>query len=151
VKKSTLIALCGVLALSLAVIVGLAVWKTEAQRIQEIEEQAVAGDPAAQLRMGQLYWHGNVRGGLEPNPKKAEQWLQMAAGQGHQPAQHVLGAFYQSAGDDVGAYAWLSLATMDPNDVAAQLRDASAARLNAAQLAEAKNLMEEVRGTINEK
>ena len=68
--------------------------------------------------------------------------------QGHQPAQHVLGVFYQSAGDDVGAYAWLSIAASATNGNTAQLRDVSAGSMNSAELAEARKLIKEVRGKL---
>ena len=147
-KKSTVIALGAVLALSLVTVISFLLWKTEVQRIEQITELVQQGDAQAQLRLGQLYWHGNDRAGLQPNDELAEQWLQAAAVQGHQPAQHVLGVFYQSAGDDVGAYAWLSIAASATNGNTAQMRDAAAERMDAAQLAEARQLIEEVRGKL---
>ena len=147
-KKHTVIALCVLLALSLVAVISFVVWQTEAERVDEITERAEAGEAAAQLRLGQLYWQGNDHAGLEPNNELAEQWLQTAAVQGHQPAQHALGVFYQNIGDDVGAYAWLSIAASATNGNTAQLRDVSAGRMNAAELAEARKLIVEVRGRL---
>ena len=147
-KKSTTIALGVVLALSLVAVISFVFWQTEAERVEEITERAEAGEAAAQLRLGQLYINGNERAGLEPDDELAEQWLQAAAVQGHQPAQHVLGIFYQSAGDDVGAYAWLTIAASATNGFTAQLRDAAAKRMDAKQHAEARKLIEEVRGKL---
>ncbi len=147
-KKHTVIALCVLLALSLVAVISFVVWQTEAERVDEITARAEAGEVAAQLRLGQLYWQGNDNAGLEPNNELAEQWLQAAAVQGHQPAQHALGVFYQNIGDDVGAYAWLSIAASATNGNTAQLRDVSAGRMNAAELAEARKLIKEVRGRM---
>lgn len=147
-KKHTVIALCVLLTLSLVAVISFVVWQTEAERVDEITERAEAGEAAAQLRLGQLYWQGNDHAGLEPNNELAEQWLQTAAVQGHQPAQHALGVFYQNIGDDVGAYAWLSIAASATNGNTAQLRDVSARRMNAAELAEARKLIKEVRGRM---
>jgi TPR repeat protein len=148
VKKHTVIALCVLLALSLVAVISFVVWQTEAERVDEITARAEAGEVAAQLRLGQLYWQGNDNAGLEPNNELAEQWLQAAAVQGHQPAQHALGVFYQNIGDHVGAYAWLSIAASATNGNTAQLRDVSAGRMNAAELAEARKLIKEVRGRM---
>ena len=136
------------LALSLVAVISFVFWQTEAERVEEITERAEAGEAAAQLRLGQLYINGNERAGLEPDDELAEQWLQAAAVQGHQPAQHVLGIFYQSAGDDVGAYAWLSIAASPTNDLAAQFRDAAAKRMTEAQLAEARQLIVQLQSEI---
>jgi len=137
-----------VLALSLVAVISLVFWQTEAERVEEITARAEAGEAAAQLRLGQLYWQGNDHAGLEPDAEQAEQWLQAAAVQGHQPAQHALGVFYQNNGDDVGAYAWLSIAASATNGNTAQLRDVSAKRMDAKQHAEARKLIEEVRGKL---
>ena len=147
-KKSTVIALGAVLVLSLVAVISFVVRQTEAERVEEITARAEAGEVAAQLRLGQLYWQGNDHTGLEPDNELAEQWLQAAAVQGHQPAQHALGVFYQNIGDDVGAYAWLSIAASATNGNTAQLRDVSAGRMNAVELAEARKLIVEVRGRL---
>lgn len=136
------------LSLSLLATVIFILRQTEAEQVEEITERAEAGEAAAQLQLGQLYWQGNDHAGLEPNSELAEQWLQTAAVQGHQPAQHALGVFYQSAGDDVGAYAWLTIAASATNGFTAQLRDAAAKRMDAKQHAEARKLIKEVRGKL---
>ena len=136
------------LVISLVAVLSFVVRQTEAERVDEITARAEAGEVAAQLRLGQLYWQGNDHTGLEPNNELAEQWLQAAAVQGHQPAQHALGVFYQNNGDDVGAYAWLSIAASATNGNTAQLRDVSAKRMDAKQHAEARKLIEEVRGKL---
>ena len=147
-KRSTVIALATVLSLSLLATVIFVLWQTEAEEVEEIIERAEAGEAAAQQELGQLYWHGKERAGLEPNLELAEQWLQRAAEQGNQPAQNALGRFYLAGGDNVGAYAWLSIAASPTNGNTAQLCDAIEDKLSQAQLTEARKLIEEVRGKL---
>lgn len=147
-KKSTLIAIGAVVAISLAALITLALWKTEAAKVEEIANRAEAGDAEAQLRLGNLLWNGNDQAGLEPNAEAAEQWLLLSAEQGHWPAQHALAMFYQSAGDHVGAYAWFTIADTGTNQLTSQLRKNAAGQLTATQLAEAKKLVEEVKGKM---
>ena len=147
-KKAVFLVLGIVVILSLGISGYLLISKSEAERIEEIWQEAQAGDAVAQYRLGQAYMHGNSEAGLEPDAEQAEQWLQKAAVQKHKAAQYALGMFYQSAGDDVGAFAWLSIAASPTNDLAAQLRDAAAKRMTAAQLAEARKLLGQLKGEI---
>ena len=147
-QKAVVIALAFVVAVLLGISGYLLIHKSEAERIANIEKKAQAGDAVAQFQLGQVYIHGNPETGVEPDAEQAEQWLQKAATQKHQPAQYALGVFYQSAGDDVGAFAWLSIAASPTNDLAAQLRDAAAKRMTAAQLAEARKLLGQLKGEI---
>ena len=147
-KKGVVVVLTFLVVVSLGISGYLLIHKSEAERIADIEKKAQAGDAEAQFQLGQVYIHGNPDAGVEPDAEQAEQWLQKSATQKYRPAQHVLGVFYQSAGDDVGAYAWLSIAASPTNDLAAQLRDAAAKRMTAAQLAEARKLFGQLKGEI---
>ena len=140
-KKVVVIVLSFVVAVSLAISVYLLIKKSEGQRVAQIGKSALAGDANAQFQLGQLYIHGNMEAGVEPDGEQAEHWLQKAAEQKHHSAQYALGRFYQSAGDDVGAYAWLSIAASGTNDLAAQLRTSSAKRMTEDQLAEARQMI----------
>ena len=147
-QKAVVIALAFVVAVLLGISGYLLIHKSEAERIANIEKKAQAGDAVAQFQLGQVYIHGNPEAGVEPDAEQAEQWLQKAAAQKHQPAQYALGVFYQSAGDDVGAYAWLSIAASRTNDLTAQFRDAVAKRMTGAQLAEARQLIVQLQREI---
>ena len=147
-QKAVVIVLTFVVVVSLGISGYLLIHKSEAERVAEIGREAMAGDAEAQFRLGQVYIHGNPDARVEPDAEQAERWLQKSATQKHRPAQYALGVFYQSAGDDVGAYAWLSIAASPTNDLAAQLRDAAAKRMTAAQLAEARKLLGQLKGEI---
>jgi|ETNmetMinimDraft_3_1059899.scaffolds.fasta_scaffold203477_2 TPR repeat protein len=147
-KKPVFLVLGIVVILSLGISGYLLISKSEAERIEEIWREAQTGDAAAQYSLGQAYIQGNSDAGLEPDSGEAEQWLQKAAVQRHSDAQYALGVFYQSAGDDVGAYAWLSIAASGTNGLASQLREASAKRMTGAQLAEARQMIGQLKGEI---
>ena len=147
-KKAVFLVLGIVVILSLGISGYLLISKSEAERIEKIWQEAQAGDAVAQYRLGQAYMLGNSEAGLEPDAAQAEQWLQKAAVQRHKDAQYALGVFYQLHGDEVGAFAWLSIAASPTNDLAAQLRDAAAKRMPAAQLAEARKLLGQLKGEI---
>ena len=147
-QKAVVIVLTFVVVASLGISGYFLIHKSEAERIAGIEKKAQAGDAEAQFQLGQVYIHGNPEAGVETDAEQAEQWLQKAAAQRHRPAQYVLGVFYQSAGDDVGAYAWLSIAASPTNDLAAQFRDAAAKRMTEAQLAEARQLIVQLQSEI---
>ena len=48
----------------------------------------------------------------------------------------------------MGAYVWLSIVASRTNDLAAQLRDATADQMTEAQLAEARQMIGELQGEI---
>ena len=62
-----------------------------------MSKQANQGDPAAQYRLGRMYYFGD---GVPENREQAARWHAKAADQGHAEAQYVLGLLY-SAGDGV--------------------------------------------------
>lgn len=105
---------------------------------------AEGGDAQAQSLLGLLY-----RGvpGIPGDAAESVRWYQLAAEQGHAHAQYNLGLAYQSgqgiARDDIAAYMWLEVAARgipmgpDGTNAASQRRDALAAGMSAADIAEA--------------
>lgn len=82
---------------------------------------------------------------------KAVHWLRKAAEQGDANAQFELGAMYLKGlgviENEVQAYAWLSLASMQ-GDEAHGLRDDLRSQLTSEQLAEARDLARELAARI---
>ena len=105
---------------------------------------AEGGDATAQALLGLLY-----RGapGLPADAEQSARWYRAAADQGHTHAQYNLGLAYLSGSgvvqDDIAAYMWLDVAARgiplgpDGTNAASQRRDALAARMSAADIAEA--------------
>ena len=78
--------------------------------VRLLEPLARGGNPVAQLRLGQLYYHGH---GVRESDQIALQWFERAARQGLADAQFHAGNMY--------AYGLVSLpADADPNRLAAQ-------------------------------
>ena len=102
------------------------------------------GDAQAQSLLGLLY-----RGapGIPSDAAESARWYRRAAEQGHAHAQYNLGLAYQSGRgvprDDIAAYMWLDVAARgiptgpDGTNAASQRRDALAADMSAADIAEA--------------
>jgi len=102
------------------------------------------GDPTAQALLGLMY-----RGtpGIQADNAVSAGWYRRAAQQGHPHAQYNLGLAYQSGRgveqDDVAAHMWLDLAARgiptgpDGSNAASQRRDALAAQMSPAEVAEA--------------
>ena len=102
------------------------------------------GNAQAQSLLGLLY-----RGvpGIPGDAAESARWYRLAAEQGHAHAQYNLGLAYQSGQgvprDDVAAYMWLEVAARgipmgpDGTNAASQRRDALAAGMSAADIAEA--------------
>ena len=55
--------------------------------IKELMDKALAGDPDAQLFLGQRYQEGN---GIDQNIQEAMRWLKLSAEQGNVYAPHIL-------------------------------------------------------------
>ncbi|MET0274043.1 MAG: tetratricopeptide repeat protein, partial [Phenylobacterium sp.] len=101
--------------------------------------------PAAQLNLGLMYEEGQ---GVAPDLQQAAAWYRRAADHGEATAQYSLGLLYEAGRgvpqDNVQALKWLSLAA-DARDTGFQAesithRDAVAARMTAAQVADARAL-----------
>ncbi len=98
--------------------------------LYSIRMKASAGDPAAQFKLGVLYYHGQ---GMAQDDAKAVYWFQKASDQGYTSAQAVLGALYYHgtgvAKDDESAYFWLTLADGSGGKKTSELRTSAADRL----------------------
>ena len=105
---------------------------------------AETGDPTAQALLGLMY-RGNP--GMAADDATSADWYRRAAEQGHPHAQYNLGLAYLAGRgveqDDIAAYMWLDLAARgipispDGTNSASQRRDALAAGMSAADIAEA--------------
>lgn len=117
---------------------------------------AEAGDPTAQALLGLMY-----RGtpGIQADNAVSTGWYRRAAEQGHPHAQYNLGLAYQSGRgveqDNVAAHMWLDLAARaiptgpDGTNAASQRRDALAAQMTPAEIAEATRQAESWTATGN--
>jgi TPR repeat protein len=132
-----------VLLLALSVSAG-----QEAPRVS-LRERAEKGDPEAQFNLAKNYEAG--RGGLKKDYAEAERWYLRAADQGDPFAQASLAILFRFgkgvAQDYVEAYKWFYVAasrtTGSDQESILELRDSTAARMTAAQLAEASRLARE--------
>lgn len=94
---------------------------------KDLEKNAKAGDVAAQLATGNAYLNGD---GVKANPKKAAQWLNLAATAGNVEAKKSLCTFYSKeleklaiAGDADAQYA-IGCFYVDGNGVKADVKKA---------------------------
>jgi uncharacterized protein len=102
------------------------------------------GDALAQTTLGEMYARGGK--GVPQDYAQALVWFRKAADQGYAPAQDDLGWMYAEGEgvpqDYVLAYMWASLAASSATDamirdMSAKDRDAVAAKMTPAQIAEA--------------
>lgn len=108
-----------------------------------LEPLAEQGVPQAQYYLALMFDMGH---GVPKNFEKALKWYRSAAGAGLAPAQFSLAQLYETGDgveqDQIEALKWLELAAMHGTGgqrlEAAKQRDRLAARLTAAQIAEAK-------------
>ena len=102
------------------------------------------GDASAQLSLGLMYYNGQ---GTLQSYAEALTWFRKAADQGSAQAQINLGAIYANGQgvpqDYIHAHMWLSLAAAKSETRAVELRDIVAAKMTAAQIAEAQKLARE--------
>ncbi len=117
---------------------------------------AETGDATAQALLGLLY-----RGapGVPSDAVESARWYRAAAEQGHAHAQYNLGLAYLSGSgveqDDIAAYMWLDVAARgipkgpDGSNAASQRRDALAAGMTAADIAEATRRAESWMASAN--
>ena len=117
--------------------------------LSKLQSEARSGDAEAQTQLGQVYVHGNPDAGVEPDAIKAEEWLGKAARQGHQPAQHALGMFYQSSDNLVAAYAWYAIASSPTNGLTTQLRNQLGDRMTPKQKQEADALVRQLKNEFH--
>ncbi len=107
------------------------------------------GHAFAQANLGAMYANGD---GVPQDYAEAARWFRKAADQGHATAQYNLGVVYANGWGVrrtyVQAHMWFSLAAAqasrpDTRDTANGWRDAVAAKMTAAQIAEAERLARE--------
>jgi len=119
--------------------------------LKNLREQAEAGDPCAQFRLGVIYEEGR---GVAPSGRQAERWYRRAALQNDANAQLALGVIF-AIGDGVErdygqAYVWFDLAASQGHKDAEELRDLVARELGAtarkAALREARELQAKLAG-----
>ena len=150
------------LALLLATGTALPVWADDAADCSKAEPSiAVAacrrlGDQGlafAQFNLGVMYDNGQ---GVLQDYTEAVTWFRKAADQGHAPAQADLGVMYAHGQgvpqDYVQAHKWFNLAAArlpasdaEMRNLAVKERDAVAAKMTPAQIAEAERLAREWR------
>jgi TPR repeat protein len=99
------------------------------------------GHALAQLNLGNLYETGQ---GVSTNAAEAVQWYRKAAAQGLGDAEYALGTCYADGEgvpqDVVEAYKWTTLAAAHGNKNAEVFKAALSKKLNADQIAKAKQL-----------
>ena len=114
-----------------------------AAALAEFRPLAEAGDAQSRFDLGVLHQHG---WSTPRDTAAAIAWYERAARQGHVQPQHNLGVIYLYgqgvAQSDVQAFLWFSLAADAPLATAATNRDLIAARMSAAERAEADALVE---------
>jgi uncharacterized protein len=116
---------------------------SNASPVNRTRALAERGDARAQAMFGFMYEHGR---GVPKDCTAAVYWYSCAARQGHVTAQYLLGLMYDKGHgtiqSDVLAHKWLNLAAAHARpgvrEHYVRIRDAVAAKLTPAQLAEAQ-------------
>ena len=119
-----------------------------AEEVAATRQLAERGEAFAQSWLGSLYRTGE---GVPQDYTEAVRWYRLAADQGDAAAQYNLGFSYRTGQgvpqDYVEAHRWYNLvasrATSDDRERAAEARDALAALMTPAQLADAQTLARE--------
>src|SRR5665647_2519952 len=100
-------------------------------------------DGLAQYSLGTMYEHGE---GVPKSFAEAAKWYRMAADQGDSTAQYRVGKMFAAGEgvlqDAVEAWEWLDLAAEAGETDAAKSRDAVASGMTAAEIAQARRLVE---------
>jgi TPR repeat protein len=93
---------------------------------------------AAQLRLGEIYLHGDL---VAPDFTQAKRYLERAAYHGDPRAAMLLGQMYRlglgMSADPIEAYAWSEVASLEGSVFAKRERDASLGKLDADKQQEA--------------
>lgn len=116
---------------------------------QNLKERAARGDAEAQFNLAKMYETG--RSGYKKDFAEAERWYRLSAEQGDPFAQASLAILFRFGKgvpqDLVQALMWFTLAasqtTGGDQESIAEMRDATAARLSAEQITEARRLASE--------
>ena len=132
------------------------VWAEEAANIAAFDQQqlkyeflkqkdaAVKGDTRAQYLLGFMYLQGD---GVEKDPKRAFQWIHLAARSGLPEAQDTLAYLYKSGigvdVDEVRAYVWYSVAAANGVFLANRIIESMAKDLTRAEHVQAMVMLKE--------
>jgi TPR repeat protein len=120
---------------------------TDDEFLQAIRKDAEKGDPVSQAWLGDLYAKGE---GAPGDDATAIKWLRLASDKGSTEAQQKLGfQYFQGRGvpqNYVVAYLWMNAAAVATSGASQQAalrnRDMVAAKMTAAQRAEAQRLLQ---------
>lgn len=125
---------------------GVGVLKDEAESAKWYRQAADQGNADAQNSLGIMYYFGK---GVPEDFAESAKWYRMAADQGDANAQNNLGGMYARGQgvpkDFIQAYLLLTLAGAQGYFDTTQFREAVAAKMTSAQIAEAKRLISEWR------
>jgi TPR repeat protein len=112
---------------------GLGVPRDPAKAIEFYKKAAAQDVAPAELRLGEMYLHGNL---VLPDFAQAKSYLEKAAYHGEPRAAMLLGQMYHDGigmpADQTEAYAWSEVATLEGSVFAQSDRDVSLHDLNAA-------------------
>ena len=129
---------------------GLGVPRDPAKAIELNKKAAAQNVEAAELRLGEMYLHGNL---APPDFAQAKTYLERAANQGNPRAAMLLGEMYRIGigmpADPTEAYAWSEVATLEGSVFAKRERDTSLRDLSAddqkAAVARAREILKTVK------
>ncbi len=85
---------------------------TPGTAIGQLQAKAESGETEAQYQFGICLWEGI---GMPADPEAALEWVTLAAGKGHTPAQVWLGSLYLSSQDEEQARFWFEKAALQGN------------------------------------
>ena len=129
-------------------IYGAGVPQDFAEAVKWYRKAAEQGNARAQHDLGFMYDQGR---GVPQDYTEAVKWYRKAAEQGDASAQYSLGEMYVNGQGVPQAYVqahkWFNLAAVNGNAAAVNNRDAIAAKMTPAQIAEAQNLAREWKPT----
>ncbi len=129
---------------------GLGIRSDPTKAIALYKESALRDVTAAQLRLGEIYLHGDV---VPPDFNQAKSYLERAAYHGDARAAMQLGQMYHLGqgmpADPIEAYAWLEVASLEGNMFARRARDALLADLREGNqqeaVARARDLLNQIK------
>ena len=118
---------------------GQGVPQDDAEAVKWYRLAAAQGLAEAQYNLGLMYANGE---GVPQDDAEALKWFRLAAAQGDAPAQFNLGVTYANGEgvpqDYITAHMWLNLAAANGSQRANAMRDSVAAKMAAADIAEAQ-------------
>ena len=129
---------------------GLGVARDPAKAVEYYKKAAAQDVAAAELRLGEIYLHGNL---VLPDFAQAKSYLEKAAYHGEPRAAMLLGQMYHDGigmpADQTEAYAWSEVATLQGSVFAQRDRDVSLHDLSAADqknaIARAQDILKKIK------